>query len=126
MQASLEQVVVVAAQSGPSFGVAAIGGLVAGAMLTAIGLWQRWTVQHLLADGKRTTARINLNNKDVLNSPYFYLQQNDIVYVEPENKTKVAQTDPKNYYLGIWAAVISSIAFIGITVIDNIYDNNRD
>lgn len=77
-------------------------------------------------DGKRTTARINLNNKEVLSSPYFYLQQNDIVYVEPENETKVAQTDPKNRYIGIWAAVISSVAFLGITVIDNIYQNNRN
>ena len=34
-------------------------------------------------DGVRTMTRINLNEKDVLNSPYFYLQQNDIVYVEP-------------------------------------------
>ena len=33
--------------------------------------------------GVRKAARINLNDKDVLNSPYFYLQQNDIVYVEP-------------------------------------------
>ena len=77
-------------------------------------------------EGKRTTARINLNNKDVLSSPYFYLQQNDIVYVEPDNETKVAQTDPKNRYIGIWAAVISSIAFIAITVIDNIYDNKNN
>lgn len=34
-------------------------------------------------DGVRTMTRINLNEKEVLNSPYFYLQQNDIVYVEP-------------------------------------------
>lgn len=34
-------------------------------------------------DGVRTMTRLNLTEKDVLNSPYFYLQQNDIVYVEP-------------------------------------------
>jgi polysaccharide biosynthesis/export protein len=77
-------------------------------------------------DGVRTTARIDLNKKDVLTSPFFYLQQNDVVYVEPENKTKVAQTDPKNYYIGLWAAVISGFAFIAITVIDNVYDNKND
>ena len=72
-------------------------------------------------DGERTTARINLNNKDVLSSPYFYLQQNDIVYVEPENKTKVAQTDPGNRYIGIWAAVVSTVGFgiISIYVANN-------
>lgn len=52
----MQHVVAVAAQSGPSFGVAAIGGLVAGAMLTGMGLWQRRTVQRLVADGRRTTA----------------------------------------------------------------------
>lgn len=34
-------------------------------------------------DGVRTTARLDLNNKDIFLSPYFYLQQNDVVYVEP-------------------------------------------
>jgi len=73
-------------------------------------------------EGVRNTARINLNNKDVLSSPYFYLQQNDIVYVEPENKSKAAQTDPSNRYIGLWAAIISVIGFGIITVIDNSYD----
>lgn len=31
----------------------------------------------------RTITRLNLNDKEVLNSPYFYLQQNDVIYVEP-------------------------------------------
>lgn len=34
-------------------------------------------------DGMRTMVRLNLNDKEVLNSPYFTLQQNDIIYVEP-------------------------------------------
>lgn len=34
-------------------------------------------------NGQRTMVRINLNNHDVLNSPYYYLKQNDVVYVEP-------------------------------------------
>lgn len=33
--------------------------------------------------GVRTITRLNLNDKAVLNSPYFYLQQNDVIYVEP-------------------------------------------
>src|SRR5690554_1486711 len=35
-------------------------------------------------DGQRQMARLNLNSSSVLNSPYFYLQQNDLVYVEPD------------------------------------------
>lgn len=33
--------------------------------------------------GIRTIARLNLNDKEVLNSPFFYLKQNDVIYVEP-------------------------------------------
>ena len=37
-------------------------------------------------NGKKKTYRINLQNgKDVLHSPAFYLQQNDVIYVEPNN-----------------------------------------
>ncbi|WP_224999087.1 polysaccharide biosynthesis/export family protein [Cesiribacter sp. SM1] len=32
--------------------------------------------------GVRTMTRINLNSRNLLNSPYFYLQQNDVIYVE--------------------------------------------
>src|SRR5688572_9190862 len=69
--------------------------------------------------GVRKAARINLNDQDVLNSPYFYLQQNDIVYIEPESKAKVAETAPGNRYIPIWVSVISTIGFIGITIINN-------
>lgn len=41
-------------------------------------------------NGVRSTTRLNLNSKEVFNSPFFFLQQNDIVYVEPD-KAKAAQ-----------------------------------
>ena len=69
-------------------------------------------------DGVRSTARINLNNKDVLASPYFYLQQNDIVYVEPDNRVKTADTAPGNRFLGIFAAIISTAGFVLIAIYD--------
>jgi polysaccharide biosynthesis/export protein len=69
--------------------------------------------------GVRRTTRINLNNKDVLNSPYFYLQQNDIVYVEPSNREKKAEISVGNRYIGLWAAVISTAGFVAITLINN-------
>lgn len=37
--------------------------------------------------GKREIVTLNLNDQDILQSPYYYLQQNDILYVTP-NKTK--------------------------------------
>ncbi len=69
--------------------------------------------------GVRRTTRINLNDKDVLNSPYFYLQQNDIVYVEPANREKTAETRVGNKYIGLWSAFISTVGFIAISIINN-------
>jgi len=43
-------------------------------------------------EGKKVLTRLNLNNSNLFQSPYYYLQQNDIVYVEP-NKARVASTD---------------------------------
>lgn len=68
--------------------------------------------------GVRKTTRINLNNKDVLNSPYFYLQQNDIVYVEPSNREKTSETRVGNKYIGLWAAFISTLGFVAISIIN--------
>lgn len=39
-------------------------------------------------DGKKTYNRVDVTKPDFLNSPFYYLSQNDVVYVEP-NKTKV-------------------------------------
>lgn len=47
------------------------------------------------ADGVVTLGEINLTSKKLFNSPYYYLQQNDIVYVEPTKKKKhLATYDP--------------------------------
>ena len=43
-------------------------------------------------DGKREVAELNLNDASILSSPYYYLQQNDVVYVTP-NKSKAKNSD---------------------------------
>jgi Periplasmic protein involved in polysaccharide export len=34
-------------------------------------------------DGKRETIRLDLRDKKLIDSPYYYLQQNDVIYVQP-------------------------------------------
>lgn len=43
-------------------------------------------------NGKKVFVRFNLNDSKVFASPYFYLHQGDVIYVEP-NKDKAASTD---------------------------------
>ena len=44
------------------------------------------------ANGKRTVAEVDLNDASLLASPYYYLQQNDVVYVTP-NESKAKNSD---------------------------------
>ena len=44
------------------------------------------------AKGQREIIDLNLNKADIITSPYYYLQQNDILYVTP-NKTKAKSSD---------------------------------
>ena len=59
------------------------------------------------ADGTKTPYRINLKKSDIMSSPYYYLRQNDIIYVEPD-KGKAAATDASQAkYFTIVASVLS-------------------
>lgn len=60
--------------------------------------------------GKKTFTRIDLTQRDLFRSPYYYLHPNDIVYVEP-GKARVANAD--RFYL-IVPTVLSALSFIAI------------
>lgn len=45
-------------------------------------------ILRLEADGTRTVHRLDMTDVNVINSPYYYLQQRDIVYVEPTDLQK--------------------------------------
>lgn len=42
--------------------------------------------------GKKEIVKLNLNESSLIDSPYFYLQQNDVLYIEP-NKSKAKNSD---------------------------------
>ena len=55
--------------------------------LTIYGVRDRVKLIREDATGKKSIVTLNLNDANIINSPYYYLQQNDVVYVEP-NKIK--------------------------------------
>jgi polysaccharide export outer membrane protein len=64
------------------------------------------------ANGKREFARLDLTKPDIMASPYFYLQQNDVVVFEP-NKKKVAANDQSTVRaISLAATIISTFAII--------------
>jgi polysaccharide export outer membrane protein len=44
------------------------------------------------SNGERQVISLNMNDAEVINSDYYYLQQNDVVYVTP-NKVKARNSD---------------------------------
>ena len=63
-------------------------------------------------DGKRLILYHDLRSSDIFQSPCYYLQQNDIVYVEP-NKAKTGQSRiNSNNSVGVWLSAVSVLASI--------------
>lgn len=61
-------------------------------------------------DGIRTILYHDLRSSDLFNSPCYYLQQNDIVYVEP-NKARAGQSGiNQNNSVGVWLSAVSVLA----------------
>lgn len=61
--------------------------------------------------GQRITRHINLNSSDFLNSPYYYLQPNDVIYVEP-NKTKISTAGRTQQILPLVLTGISILVLV--------------
>lgn len=55
-------------------------------------------------DGVQTHYSFDITKSDILNSPYFYMHQNDVIYV-PQSATRIAQGTTAT---GIWSIILSS------------------
>ena len=67
--------------------------------------------------GQKSIHRLDISKGDILNSPYYYLQQNDILYIEP-NKTKINRQAISN--ASIWVSalgMVSSIAALVVSIV---------
>lgn len=69
-------------------------------------------------EGRREYARLNLNSRNVFSSPYFYLKQNDVIYVEPTRVRRQETNDFLRFYLPTVTSLLSTaIAIYGVTQI---------
>lgn len=69
------------------------------------------------ATGKREIVNLNLNNAEIVTCPYYYLQQNDILYVTP-NETKAKNSDI-GQSTSLWfsaTSILVSIASLLVTI----------
>jgi polysaccharide biosynthesis/export protein len=68
-------------------------------------------------NGERKFVRLNLNSSSLFQSPYYYLKQNDAIYIEP-NKNKVKASDLDNVRrLGIITTVITTLVVLASRLI---------
>lgn len=72
------------------------------------------------ATGEKHKYRLNLNDANIINSPYYYLQQNDIVYVQP-NKTRAtgASVGPTTTLWFSFIGIATSLTSLLINVLRN-------
>jgi polysaccharide export outer membrane protein len=68
---------------------------------------------------KKIIHRIDLTSESILTSPYYYLQTNDIVYVEP-NRARIANSSRTQQLLPI---VLAGLSFIAVIVTYSLRNN---
>ncbi len=70
-------------------------------------------------DGVRKYARLNLNSSEILTSPYFYLKQNDYIYVEPNEirRANAKYNQDNAYKLTVISTIVSAASVVASLVI---------
>ena len=84
--------------------------------LTIYGVRERVKLIREDAQGHKQIHTVNLNDANILTSPYYYLQQNDILYVEP-NKVK-AQNSTIGQSTTLWISATSILVSVAALVVN--------
>ena len=65
-------------------------------------------------DGKMIQASLDLTDKAIVSSPFYYLKQNDIIYVEPNKPQRQAASYNRNasVYISVASVLVSLIVLI--------------
>lgn len=68
-------------------------------------------------NGQRTVHYLDLRSSEIFKSPYYYLQQNDVVYVEPNNAKTIQNRSTQVTSVGTWVSVFSSIMSVTTLIV---------
>lgn len=60
-------------------------------------------------DGKRSYAELNFLSTEIYDSPYLYLEQNDVIYIEPLTAKTSAVASAPLRYINILGAVVGTV-----------------
>ena len=67
------------------------------------------------SDGQKEFHQLDINDANIINSPYFYLQQNDVVYVEPR------KVETRNAFISantsVWFSITSALMSIATFIL---------
>jgi polysaccharide export outer membrane protein len=67
------------------------------------------------SEGQKEYHKLNINDANIISSPYYYLQQNDVIYVESR------KTEARNSFISsntsVWFSLISSLMSITTFII---------
>ncbi|RMG82749.1 MAG: hypothetical protein D6714_10880 [Bacteroidetes bacterium] len=66
-------------------------------------------------NGQREYGRVNLHDRNLFKSPYFYLKQNDIVYAEPAKARILTVADPTRR-IAPWVGLVSSVLTLALVL----------
>lgn len=70
-------------------------------------------------NGRRQYIPIDLTSKNVFNSPYYYLKNNDIIYVTPGKYKSTLAVDNFNRNFGIFSSIFSIAITVTYLLINN-------
>jgi len=60
-------------------------------------------------DGVKSYFRVDVTKSDFINSPYYYLAQNDVIYVEPKNRSISPDTTLAMTFLSMMSTLITFV-----------------
>ncbi len=68
--------------------------------------------------GQKSAHRLNLNDANLFNSPYYYLQQNDILYVEPNGvRARNSSIGPSTTLWFSFVGIVTSVASLLVGIL---------